>query len=119
MDFDPSPASAHGDGSGGAWPFDSLTTSMLFSSVSASPQLPASSSSWLTPPSPLWLFEDRHLLPLDAPSAAPEAAVAAAVVEEVQRARSGEPSFLSDYLLHRLISSFFLFLGTISISISM
>ena len=98
MDLDPSPASAHGDGGGcaDAWPFDSLTTSMLFSSVSASPQLqplPANSS-WLTPPSPLWLFEDRHMLPLDAPDAAPEAAVAAAVVEEVQRARSGEPSFL-------------------------
>ncbi|KAJ1281818.1 hypothetical protein BS78_03G003000 [Paspalum vaginatum] len=81
MDLDPS-ASAD------AWPFDSLTTSLLFSSSSASPPLPANSSSWLTPPSPLWLFEDRHLLPLDSP-AAPEAAVAAAVVDEVQRARSG------------------------------
>ncbi|PAN33048.1 hypothetical protein PAHAL_5G537300 [Panicum hallii] len=93
MDLDP-PTSGPGDAcavSADAWPFDSLTTSLLFSSVSASPPLPplpANSSSWLTPPSPLWLFEDRHLLPLDAPQA-PEAAVAAAVVEEVQRARSG------------------------------
>nr|CAB3475617.1 unnamed protein product [Digitaria exilis] len=92
MDLDP-PTSAPGDAcvvSADAWPFDSLTTSLLFSSVSASPplpSLPANSSSWLTPPSPLWLFEDRHLLPLEAPQA-PEAAVAAAVVEEVQRARS-------------------------------
>ncbi|KAL6627042.1 hypothetical protein ACP70R_030768 [Stipagrostis hirtigluma subsp. patula] len=93
MDLDPAPSSAPGDGcgSGDAWPFDTLTTSLLFSSVSASPTLPplpASSSSWLTPPSPLWLFDDRQLLPIEAP-AAPEAAVAAAVVEEVQRARSG------------------------------
>ncbi|WVZ72951.1 hypothetical protein U9M48_021331 [Paspalum notatum var. saurae] len=79
MDLDPS-ASAD------AWPFDSLTTSLLFSSSSSPqlPPLPANSSSWLTPPSPLWLFEDRHLLPLDSP-AAPEAAV----VDEVQRTRSG------------------------------
>ncbi|ONM28148.1 Protein NLP6 [Zea mays] len=75
MDLDPAyPPSACAD----AWPFDSLTTSLLFS-----PQLtpiPANSSfSWLTPHSPLWLFEDRHLLPLDAP----------AVFEEVQRPRSG------------------------------
>ncbi|KAK3159620.1 hypothetical protein QOZ80_1BG0048870 [Eleusine coracana subsp. coracana] len=94
MDLDPSPSSAPGGdacGSGDAWPFDTLTTSLLFSSVSASPSLPplpANSSSWLTPPSPLWLFDDRQLLPLEAP-AAPEAAVAAAVVEEVQRVRSG------------------------------
>ncbi|GJN38246.1 hypothetical protein PR202_gb27270 [Eleusine coracana subsp. coracana] len=93
MDLDPSPSSAPGGdacGSGDAWPFDTLTTSLLFSSVSASPSLPplpANSSSWLTPPSPLWLFDDRQLLPLEAP-AAPEAAVAAAVVEEVQRVRS-------------------------------
>ncbi|KAL6850246.1 hypothetical protein ACP4OV_020873 [Aristida adscensionis] len=92
MDLDPSPSSAHGGdgcGSGDAWPFDTLTTSLLFSSVSASPQLPplpAGSSSWLTPPSPLWLFDDRQLLPLDA-TAPPEAAAAA--VQEVQRARSG------------------------------
>ena len=98
MDLDP-PTSGPGNAcavSADAWPFDSLTTSLLFSSVSASPPLPplpANSSSWLTPPSPLWFFEDRHLLPLDAPQA-PEATVAAAVVEEVQRARSGDTFFL-------------------------
>jgi len=99
MDLDP-PTSGPGDAcavSADAWPFDSLASSLLFPSVSASPPLPplpANSSSWLTPPSPLWFFEDRNLLPLDAPQA-PEAAVAAAVVvEEIQRARSGDPFFL-------------------------
>lgn len=105
MEVDPSSSSpGAGEGGGGGigsgggdlWPFDSLTTSLLFSSVSASPQpLPASSSSWLTPPSPLWLFDERQLLPLDmgapaAPATAPPAE-AAAVVEEVHRTRSGEP----------------------------
>jgi hypothetical protein len=92
MDLDPPTSDACAVPADAAWPFDSLTTSLLFSSVSASPPLPSlptNSSSWLTPPSPLWLFEDRHLLPLEPPQA-PEAAVAAAVVEEVQRARSGE-----------------------------
>uniref|UniRef100_A0A0D9Y5S9 RWP-RK domain-containing protein n=1 Tax=Oryza glumipatula TaxID=40148 RepID=A0A0D9Y5S9_9ORYZ len=103
MEVDPSSSSpGAGEGGGGGigggggdlWPFDSLTTSLLFSSVSASPQpLPASSSSWLTPPSPLWLFDERQLLPLDmgapaAPATAPPAE-AAAVVEEVHRTRSG------------------------------
>uniref|UniRef100_A0ACD5VVI3 Uncharacterized protein n=1 Tax=Avena sativa TaxID=4498 RepID=A0ACD5VVI3_AVESA len=96
MDIDPSSAS-HADGGGDLWPFDSLTTSLFFSSVSSSPPLhplPVASSSWLTPPSPLWLFDDRQMLPIElgpAPAAAPEntAAVAAAVAEEVHRARSG------------------------------
>jgi hypothetical protein len=92
MDLDPAyPPSACAD----AWPFDSLTTSLLFS-----PQLtpiPANSSfSWLTPHSPLWLFEDRHLLPLDAP----------AVFEEVQRPRSGEPSFSFLFLSFPFLSQY-------------
>ncbi|XP_006643969.3 protein NLP3 [Oryza brachyantha] len=107
MEVDPSssspPAGAGGEGVGVAvgaadmWPFDSLTTSLLFSSVSSSPPppFPATSSSWLTPPSPLWLFDERQLLPLDMVPAPPAVAVAAtpeaavAVVDEVHRARSG------------------------------
>ncbi|KAI4967763.1 hypothetical protein ZWY2020_015101 [Hordeum vulgare] len=97
MDIDPSSVS-HADGGGDLWPFDSLTTSLFFSSVSSSPPLhplPVASSSWLTPPSPLWLFDDRQMMPIEvgpAPAAAPDntAAVAAAVAEEVcHRARSG------------------------------
>ncbi|KAM3329616.1 hypothetical protein ACQJBY_026576 [Aegilops geniculata] len=92
MDIDPSSVS-HADGGGDLWPFDSLTTSLFFSSVSSSPPLhplPVASSSWLTPPSPLWLFEDRQMMPIEvgpAPAAAPDNT--AAVAEEVQRARSG------------------------------
>jgi hypothetical protein len=71
MDLDPSPSSAPGDG-GDAWPFD---TSLLFSTS------PPSSSSWLAPPSPFWLFDDRQLQTPAAP-----------VVDDVQRARSGNPS---------------------------
>ncbi|KAG8045484.1 hypothetical protein GUJ93_ZPchr0008g11524 [Zizania palustris] len=107
MELDPPSSSAAGAGAddggvggeGDLWPFDSLTTSMLFSSVSSSPPLPplpSSSSSWLAPPSPLWLFDERQMLPLDMPVApAMDAAAAAAatreaaVVEEVHRTRSG------------------------------
>ena len=105
MDIDPSSA-AHADGGGDLWPFDSLTTSLFFSSVSSSPPLhplPVASSSWLTPPSPLWLFEDRQLMPIEvgpAPAPAPEDAVPAPVAEDVHRARSG-------MLLHGILGSFF------------
>ncbi|KAI5006221.1 hypothetical protein ZWY2020_033464 [Hordeum vulgare] len=67
MDIDPSSVS-HADGGGDLWPFDSLTTSLFFSSVSSSPPLhplPVASSSWLTPPSPLWLFDDRQMMPIE------------------------------------------------------
>ncbi|CAM0880598.1 unnamed protein product [Alopecurus aequalis] len=94
MDMDPSSA-AHADGGGDLWPFDTLTTSLFFSSVSSSPPLhplPVASSSWLTPPSPLWLFDDRQMMPIEvgpAPAAAPEDTVPAPVAYDVQRARSG------------------------------
>jgi hypothetical protein len=95
MDIDPSSAS-HADGGGDLWPFDSLTTSLYFSSISSSPPLhplPVTSSSWLlAPPSPLWLFDDRQLMPVElapSPAVAPESnAAAAPVAEDVHRARS-------------------------------
>ncbi|KAM0852764.1 hypothetical protein ACQ4PT_051533 [Festuca glaucescens] len=94
MDIDPSSAS-HADSWGDLWPFDSFTTSLLFSSSPPLHPLPVTSSSWmLTPLSPLWLFDDRQMLPIEvgpAPAAAPEdtSIPAPVAAEDVHRARSG------------------------------
>jgi hypothetical protein len=113
MDIDPSSA-AHADGGGDLWPFDSLTTSLLFSSSPPLHPLPGTSSSWmLTPQSPLWLFDDRQMMPIEVgPAPAAEdisipAPVAAA--DDVHRARSGKLSLHFHFTSPGITCRFILF----------